>query len=303
MTNPVNVTNRSSQELESALKHKATIANTASGTEAMFTTDLSSRPPFQQLSYGEQEELKAMLDDDVWKMKRLFGHLVTNTRDSVEEQIPVIIFATFILALKAYEPAPGERNRSLLDEHSKEIINAKSISEIFNILCSYWNYLNYEILEHIIEAFGTDKDKERLKSYNEKLRQFCKRRIFELPLPESCSDAGNTLSPKQEKFVVKLNVREDITGKELLRIKRKIAEILRVKLATLNIYSVDRGCVQLTFLIPKFVAQAIFPLSDEQTSALSKDMSMIRLKCGDYVFKVLDVVIVLVYQRVGRLSM
>ena len=68
----------------------------------------------------------------------------------------------------------------------------------------------------------------------------------------------------------------------------RIAEILHVKLAALNIVRVDPGCVQLTFMIPKFVAQEIFPLSDDQTSALSRDVAVIRLECGDYVFEVLE---------------
>ena len=86
---------------------------------------------------------------------------------------------------------------------------------------------------------------------------------FELPLPASGNGADNALSPRQEKFVVKLNVREDITCEEVRQIRGRIARILHVKLATLIIDRVDAGCVQLTFLIPKFVAQEIFPFSEE----------------------------------------
>ena len=230
-----------------------------------------------------------MLDDDVRRMTREFGWLVTKTRNSVDKRIPVVEFATSILALRAYEPAPEERDRSLLDEHREEINRAKTISEIFNILCAYWNYLSYEILEYIIDLYGTNDDKERLKSYNEQLHNFCERRIFELPhdQPGSSSSAGNSLSMGQNKFVVKLNVREDITCKEIRQIRGRIAKILRVNLASLTIDCVDKGCVQLTFLVPKFIAQEIFPLSDEQTSTLCKDASVIRLECGDYLFEVL----------------
>ena len=248
---------------------------------------LSSRPSFQQLSSSEQEELKETLDEDVRRMRRLFGSLVTQTRDSVEERIPVRNFAGSILALGAYEPAPEVRDRSLLDEHREDINRATTISEIFNILCAYWNYLSYEVLEYIIEHYGTRDDTERLRRYNEELHRFCERRIFELPLPESGSGTGNASSPRQERFVVKLKVREDTTCEEARRIKGIIARILNVRLATLIIHTLDLGCVQLTFLVPKFVAQEIFPLSKEQTSALSRDASVIRLTCQDYVFEVL----------------
>ena len=221
------------------------------------------------------------------RMRRLFGSLVAQTRDSVKERILVRDFAGIILALGAYEPAPEVQDRSLLDEHTEDINKATTISEIFNILCAYWNYLSYEVLEYIIEHYGTRDDTERLRRYNEELHRFCERRIFELPLPESGSGTGNGSSPRQEEFVVKLNVRKDTTCEEVRRIKGRIARILNVRLATLIIHTVDLGCVQLTFLIPKFVAQEIFPLSKEQTSALSRDASVIRLTCQDYVFEVL----------------
>ena len=278
----VSVTNSSNQELPSVLRHEHSSTSTAN---AELKNVLISQPSFQQLSSSEQEELKAMLDDDVRNMTHEFGYLVTKTCDSVEQRISVERFATSILALRAYEPAPEEQDRSLLDEHREEIKRAKTISEIFHILCPYWNYLNYELLEYIIELHGTNDDTERLTSYCEKLHKFCERRIFEAPMPESATGTGDS---KQKKFVVKLNVREGIKCKELRRIKGRIAKILHVNVAALIIVNVDSGCVQLTFLIPKFIAQEIFPLSHEQASALSRDASVIRLECGDYMFEVLE---------------
>ena len=277
----------SSQELQPVLRHEHSNTNTTNGTNAAV---LCRQPPFQELSPSEKEELKIMLNNDVRKMKRWFGWLVTMTRDSVEKRISVVKFAGSILDLGAYESAtegqegPEGRDRSLLDEHREEIKRAKTVSEIFVILSAYWNYLNLELLEYIIDLYGTSDDKERLKSYKEELYKFCKRRIFELPLPESCSGNGSALSPKQEKFNVKFDVHKNTTCEDICEMKRIIAGILHVRPAVLNIVRVDAGCVQITFLIPKFVAKEIFPLSGDQASALSKDAAVIRLKCGDYLF-------------------
>ena len=267
------------------MKDECSNANTANGVKTGLTDCLSKLPSFQQLSRSEQEELMAKLSDDEETMKFKFSKLVTATCNSVEKETTVGKFATSILALGAYEPAPEKRDRSLLDEHGKEIKGAKSVSDIFIILSAYWNYLSYEILKHIIECFGTSDDKKRLENYNEDIENFCKRRIFELL--ENGGDTDDIHNQKQAKVVIKLDVREDITYKEVFQIRQRIAKILCVNLATLVIHSVDTGCVQLTFLVPKFVAQEIiFTLSDEQTSALSKDASVTRLECGDYVFEV-----------------
>ena len=232
-----------------------------------------------------------ILDADVRRMKYQFGCLVTKTRDSVEERIPLRKLTGSILALGAYEPAPGEPDQSLLNEHREEIKMAESVSDIFIILSAYWNYLNYEILEYIVELYGTSDDTKRLKSYDEELQIFCERRIFELSLPESGNSSGNStgnsLNMRQKKFFVKLDIRDNLKCKDVFRIRGRIAQILKVNVSALLIERIDPGCVQLTFLIPRFVADVIFPLSDEQTSALSKDASVIKLECGDYVFEVL----------------
>ena len=257
-------------------------AGTASGTKE---NALTIQPAFQQLSSSDQDELMAKLYDDEESMMLQFGSLVTKTCSSIQERIPIDVFRVSVLSLKAYEPALGEGDQGLLGEHSGEIKAAKSIADIFAILAPYMNYLNYEILKYIIKEHGTNDDRVRQKDYKNKLNEFCGRRIFEVPLLESGSDTSNTC-PNQLKFVIKFDIPKGITGKESLRIRKQVAKILHVKLAAFLIWRVDKGCVQITFLIPKFVAQKMFPLSSEQTTVLCKDVSVIRLECGDYVFEV-----------------
>ena len=269
----MDITNGASPELEDSN------TSTANGAKAR----LIDAPEFQKLSSSEQDKLITKLYEDERQMKLQFGDLVTETRKSVEKRTRVDDFAVSILGLGAYEPVCEVRSRSLLDDHTEEIISAETISKIFIILNAYWNYLTYEVLEYIIKHFGDETDKKSLKIYEKNLQEFCKRRIFELP-PESGN--VNTLNPKQERFLVKLNFHKDSTCKDLRQIRGRIARILQVNKAALLLTRVDVGCVQLTFLIPKFVSQEIFPLSCEQTSALSKDTSVIRLECGQYVYKV-----------------
>lgn len=275
--NDRSVPSSDSKELQSRL----TVHGNSTSTG--LTSALAIQPSFQKLNSSEQDELMAKLYNDEESMKLQFGSLVTETCYSVQRNVSIDIFRASILALRAYEPTPGERDRSLLGAHSGEIQAAKSNAEIFPILYPYMNYLNYEILEYIINGHGTSDDHVRLKNYREKLTIFCERRIFEVPMLGR--DTNNT-SPNQVKFVVKFDKPEGITIKESLQIRKQIAKILHITVAAFVIYRVDVGCVQLTFLIPEFVSQEIIPLSCEQTSVLSKDVSVIWLKCGQYIYKV-----------------
>jgi len=277
----VNTTNGGRLRMELQLEGSNT--NMRNGAKTGLTDVLNKQHEFQQLNPSEKEELMIKLYEDEKNMKLQFASLVTKARESVEKRTTVEKFAGSILALGAYEPVCEVQGRSLLEDYSEEINSAGTISKIFIILNAYWNYLTYEVLEYIIKEFGDDSDKERLKNYNKDLQEFCKRRIFELP-PDSGND--KTVSPKQKQFRVKLNFRKDSTCKDLLQIRGRIAKILKVKLAALVLSRVDEGCVQLTLLIPRFVAQELFPISCEQASALSKDASVIRLECGQYIYEV-----------------
>ena len=243
-----------------------------SGTSTEPTSALTVQPSFRNLTCSKKDEIKAKLYEDEKCIQHEFGFLVTATCRSVQERVSVGLFRVSILSLQAYEPAPGVRNRSLLGEHSEEINLAKSVADIFAIVTPYMNYLSFDLLKYIIKPHGTNDDHTKLEKYERKLQEFLKQRIFELPLLES---SLKNVSSKQAKFAVKFNKPASITGEELLQITAKIAKILHVNIAALVLYCVKEGCVQLTFLIPKFVSQEKFPLSWDQTSALSKDAAVI----------------------------
>ena len=246
----------------------------------------NAQSSFQKLSSSEQDKLLAKLYDDEESIKLKFGSLVTATCISVQSRVSVDIFRASILSMKAYEPALGVGDQSLFDEESGEIKVAKSVTNIFAILTPYWNYLNIEILKYIIKEHGTVDDHVSLKNYDEELKKFCERKSLELPmLVNGSGDVGNTF-PNQVKFVVKFDKPESITANQLLQIRKQIANIFHVNVTAFKFCHVEVGCVQLTFLIPKFVSQKIFPLSWEQRSALYKDASVIRLECGPYAFEV-----------------
>ena len=66
------------------------------------------------------------------------------------------------------------------------------------------------------------------------------------------------------------DVSESFTVKALDAFRDKLATGLNLKGHTLHILSVKDGCLQLTFQIPTFVRNAIFPLSPETKRQLER---------------------------------
>ena len=77
---------------------------------------------------------------------------------------------------------------------------------------------------------------------------------------------------------------EDCIFSQTWGFRHKLSEILRVSSQSiLRLCRVEKGCFQLTFQVPSFLQQEIFPLSREQERALEA-VGIIRLTCGEYQF-------------------
>ena len=157
---------------------------------------------------------------------------------------------------------------------------ADSIPKIFLVLKDYFSFFNYHVIEHIIKTLGTKEDKLELQRYKDDFNQYAKRRIFECQ-----SEFGPLSDTDHADIFVKVDLQyENYTISEIEVFRHKLSEILRVSSeGILRLCRVEKGCFQLTFQVPSFVQQEIFPLSTEQEVALVKE-GVIKFTCGKYQF-------------------
>ena len=96
--------------------------------------------------------------------------LVVKTQKEVMKLNPDLDeFRTRILLLPA---ALKEEHQQFLKDNLPQLYRAESIPEIFGLLGLYWNYLNYGLLQHIIQTYGTDDTKELMKCYIKDVKSF-----------------------------------------------------------------------------------------------------------------------------------
>lgn len=212
------------------------------------------------MTEGEKQELEDRLLKETKDMKRNYARLVTSTNESLQmQEVNPKDLAISILALGIFQA-----DENVLNDVGKNIRNATSIADIFLELMCYWSFFNYELLEHIIQVFGTPEDKLKLQKYLDDLKKFCQRRIFEVP----AHVYGNERKEQDwVKFTVKLD--DEVQKlKDLCQVKSKIAEIIGLRLSALYLCRIARGCVEVVFMVPQLVAQKVFPLTDGQQKLL-----------------------------------
>ena len=233
------------------------------------------------LTHEQQGELKGKLQFESREIMIRFQELVSTTIQSlVARNVSREVLVTHIMGLGMFNCV--YEGRTPLHRRSFSLHMASSVPQLFLDLQDFFSFFNYQIIEHIIKALGTEEDKAQLQRYKDDFNQYAKRRIFECP-PEFGAVSG---ADHADIFVKLDSHYDDCTVAEIELFRHKLSEIMCVSSeSALRLCRVEKGCIQLLFQVPTFVQEEVFPLSTEQKRTLAA-MGVMRLTCGEYQFPV-----------------
>ena len=245
-------------------------------------TDTSSSFPYLnigELSSQARFDLESKLLKDSDDIMSKFGDLIHHTINSIVSSVSVKELRIRLSSLGAYRPTRDPV--PLLRNQMDEIERAEDVLSVFCILDKYYSFFNYGIIEKLIGWFGTPEDKERLETYTESFKRFCKRRTFECPH----DIFGHIVDKGKTNLIVKVEESWDPTEgcslENVIRLRNSLADILEVESGTLYLCQINKGCMELLFQVPSFVEEDVFPLSIEQERSLTA-VEVTRLTCGSY---------------------
>ena len=238
-------------------------------------TTMSSFPLLdtRELSHSQQQTLRGKLYHEFEKITTAFSSLFSDTCNSlVQRDISVPQVVLVLTTLGAFQPTLPQM--PLLEEQLVEMSKAKNNYEVFFALRGYVSFFSHHIVDHIIAKLGTPEDHQRLQSYRHALDDYMKRSVFECP-------SYSLTRHQQTNLVVKLEGEMDrYKIYHLEGFQSRFSNIIRVSEYTLRLCTVERGCLQLTYQVPHFVLDTIFPLSEDQKAMLRAER-VTRLSCGN----------------------
>ena len=233
-----------------------------------------------RLTRKQQRELQSRLRVESEDIMRKFQHLFSTVYESLRTRnIPVDRLVTHLLSWGAFDPVYEGSQKPVFQTFSEKLQNAESIEKVLFVIRANFSFFNYHVIEHIVSKLGTDQDKDELQNYKDEFDCYSKRRVYEcLPVFGPVSEANHA------DLVLKLDsVYEQFTVEAVEDFQYRLSGILHVSQGALRLSEVGKGCLQLTFQVPLFVQQEIFPLSSEQERALVAE-GVIKLTCGNYEF-------------------
>ena len=229
------------------------------------------------MSEDEKAQLKDQLSKAYEDITDQYNTLTMDIVSSLNDQgITPKELSFKLMNLNTFSTRSTKLNFPLLQDKLDEIRQQETVEDAFFILRSYGSFFDCYILRHIVKHLGTKSDKDKLAQYERELRKYCQRSIFECPRFSSSDSHHASLVMKVDEIVF-----ESYSLNALDRFRVYSAQVLCLENHTLLLYTVEKGCVQLTFQVPQFAVEAIFSLSAEQRMNL-KRLGVITLSCDHH---------------------
>ena len=247
------------------------------------------------LAPDDKIDLEARLLTDAETIGKEFALLCSKVRDSFERRgITPQMLTDTLLDLTVYQPGSSCHNIiPLLKEEGGTLMRAQSVRETFHALRPHMSFFNYEILQFLIEAKGSEDDKVALATFLGDFKEFCKRHVFEVPFTTYSN--GHHFDDHKIKKRLHVKVTEHFKAALLIKstskavlstndnsqaknicssklgmnlddaknIQRKLATILGLNPSSLFLECISEGSVILTFLLPACVSLTGFDHNPE----------------------------------------
>lgn len=248
--------------------------------ENVYDTCKAEKPVAKCLeSEFDESDLKV----ETTKMMLKFGVLVTAVQQALQDKgVTPEGFASHLQKIKAFEPVSTCPDTPLLQDCIDKVRAQKNLGDAFEVISGYYSWFNHLLILNVIEAF-CENDRtvaQKLDKFLDQFRRYCENRISKVP------KNGFGFGRKRDVSTIRFKVDEEwriARVSQIAFIKDAVAQILKVNRQTIYLRSVDNGCVEITLLVPKLVAEAVFPLSHNKEVALG-EMGVLQLQCGCYQF-------------------
>ena len=193
----------------------------------------------------EAEETK----EEVKQLERKFDDIILHAQDDmIRNKIEVLHLRHSIVRLPGYLK---REHRLFVSKVKTELKKAESIEDIFFAVEDYWDFLNYSLLEHIIDRHASDNIKMEMAKYAAQISVF--RRKTRL---DKFSKIYKRKQKKVDEMFRTLVIKHEIqlsttTLQEVEEIRHDICSELSLEEFSLQLAAVAPGSLVITWLVPQ----------------------------------------------------
>ncbi len=219
---------------------------------------------------------EVQLENMTTDIKRKFASFETSVAIALEKD--GVTSRSLIFYLEALEAVDSDKikAKNILYFDKKFIKIAKDCSDVygvFEMIRDYYSWVNYGLLENIIDTFLDTNEliRNKLKKYEDQYKKYCKERVCKIKKNLFMRLFMRLFSSRGTDIVFKIDEKwDEIRMERIETIRDRINMVLNLKSHTLSLKTVRNGCVEVTFEIPEHVADVVLPLTEDQVQILKQ---------------------------------
>lgn len=189
----------------------------------------------------------------------------------------------FLLHLPALTCEDEEEHCKLLYGVKSEFQKATTVDEILLLLNRYTSFLDYHIYLSITAKYKINIEEEKTEYFKHLKEYVNKHRISDLVnvIPMMCKH-NDQFADISMTLVFKLNIKMSCKFAELVTLKSAVAKLLGFHSSALQLVSIKRGSVLVTFSIPAFAAECVFTSGKKFTQHEKKHFELLSVVWLEY---------------------
>ena len=203
--------------------------------------------------------------------EKWFNELKKATRECLEKcNISINQIADALTSLPADDV---EEHKVFLESHISVLYQAPDHSQLFGTLSLNWNYLSYQLLDHLIKEFDLDTRND-MESYKQDLQMFREK----TPLSTFCDTQKKKWvkpSPEFKEVVVKFNWPQNVTLEVVEQFRQAYANHYNLRECAIMLAAIRSGSFIVTWYIPESI---VYKLKGDLPESLFKKYLVMNLE-------------------------
>ena len=194
-----------------------------------------------------------MVRSDIDQLKEKFESLKNSIREEIEKA--GVAVKTLVDKIMTFPATKREPHEEFLMKYADKFRESKSILSVFDRLSMHWDYLNYDILDHLIATFKKSfshphKLNQQLIAYKSSLRHF----LEHTDLEDFCeAEEEERYMEPPDGFMTLVSHhdwKKPISLKKIDEFRRRFAYKYDLRACAIFLLRVGNGSVIVTLLVP-----------------------------------------------------
>ena len=158
---------------------------------------------------------------------------------------------TLRYSLLCLPPNLKKEYRKFVREAKAEMKESESSEDIIDVIGEHFDYLNYSLLVYVVGLYGSDDLKKKMAEYVKLMESFRKETRLEV-FSEVCDDEPEKVNGRFATMVTKHEMDwKTATLEDVERFRIQVCRELSLYDFSLNLLKVARGCVEVTWRVPR----------------------------------------------------